>query len=178
MPVYLGAQGPKNVQLATEIGDGWLPFWISPKSDEFYRNALAEGFARDGARRTAEDFEVVAPIPVVIDEDVEAAADAVRPMLALYVGGMGAKGANFHFDVLARLGWQEVCEQVQELYLARDRTAAMKAIPTAMVEDVALVGPEAKLRENLEAWRATCITTLVVGGSPATLETMRRLVDG
>ena len=85
---------------------------------------------------------------------------------------------NFHYEVLARMGFEDECVRIQELYLARDRTAAMKAIPTAMVEDVALVGPEAKLRENLEAWRATCITTLVVGGSPATLETMRRLVDG
>ena len=123
LPIYLAAEGPKNVALAAELCDGWLPFWFSPKSDDFYRAALSEGLRRAG--RTGEGFEVVCPIPVVIDDDLERAAGRVRPMLALYVGGMGARGANFHFEVLARMGWESVCEEVQDLYLAgRKREAA------------------------------------------------------
>ena len=174
LPIVLAAEGPKNVALAAEIADGWLPFWFSPKSDDFYREALAEGFGREGARRTDKDFEVAAVVPVIVADDVEEAADQVRPMLALYVGGMGAKGANFHYDVLARLGYEDVCAQVQDLYLSGDKAAAIKAIPTAMVEDVALVGPMDKVAEDFERWERTAITTLVVGGHPSLLEPLAR----
>lgn len=166
LPIMLAAEGPKNVALAAEIADGWLPFWFSPKSDEFYRTALAEGFNRPGARRTPDEFEVQCVVPIVPNPDVEQAADMIRPMLALYVGGMGAKGANFHYEVLARLGWGEVCAQVQEHYLAGDRAAAISAIPLAMVEDVALVGPPGKIREELELWKRTVITTMLISGPP------------
>jgi len=144
LPIYLAAEGPKSVALAAEIADGWSPFWFSPKSDDFYRQALAEGFGRDGSRHALDDFEVACPDPVVPNPDPEAAADVVRPMLALYVGGMGAKGANFHFDVLARMGWEEVCHQIQDLYLSGRRDEAMKAIPLELIEDVALVGPASR----------------------------------
>src|ERR671916_221044 len=96
IPIYLGAEGPKNVALAAEIGDGWLPMFFSPKADDFYRAALAEGFARPGARRTADDFEVVCVAPIIPGDDIEACADIMRPMLALYIGGMGARDRNFH----------------------------------------------------------------------------------
>ena len=176
LPIHLAAEGPKNVSLAAEIADGWLPFWFSPKSDAFYRSALDEGFARDGARRSIDDFEVGCPVPVAIGDDVEAAADRVRRMLALYVGGMGAKGANFHYEVLARIGWATVCEQVQELYLSGRKSDAMAAIPLEMVEDVALVGPVEKIREELPRWENTLITTMHVTGPPATIRTMAELV--
>src|SRR3989441_5321051 len=98
LPIYLAAEGPKNVALAAEIADGWLPMFFSPKSDKFYREALAEGFARPGARRKPEDFEVASLVPIIPIDNIEAAADFMRPMLALYIGGMGARGANFHYD--------------------------------------------------------------------------------
>lgn len=169
LPIMLGAEGPKNVALAAEIGDGWLPFWFSPKSDQFYRGALAEGFARPGARHSLDTFEVHCMVPIVPNPDVEQAANMVRPLLALYVGGMGAKGANFHYEVLARMGWEDVCHTVQSLYLDGKRAEATAAIPLEMVEDVALVGPPAKIKEELELWKSTVITTMMITGPPELL---------
>jgi len=178
IPIYLGAEGPKNVALAAEIADGWLALFFSPKSDQFYRSALAEGFARDGARRTAEDFEVAASVPVIVSDDVEAAADMIRPILALYIGGMGARQANFHKDVFARMGYEALTDQVQQLYLAGDKKAATAAIPTELVEDVALIGPPAKIKDELARWEETCVTTLLVQGPPETLPAIADVVLG
>ena len=174
LPIYLAAEGPKNVALAAELCDGWLPFWFSPKSDGFYRRALSEGFERAG--RTGDDFEVVCPTPVVIDNDIERAADRVRPMLALYVGGMGAKGANFHFDVLARMGWQSVCEEVQGLFLDGRKGEAAAAMPVEMVSDVALIGPVERVRDEMEKWNESVVTTLAISGPPQLLQTMAGIV--
>jgi F420-dependent oxidoreductase-like protein len=178
LPIWLAAEGPKNVALAGEIADGWLPLFFSPKEDARYRSELAEGFARPGARRGPDDFEVAATVPVIIGDDVNACADLVRPFLALYMGGMGARGANFHFDVFARMGYEDVATRVQELYLAGDKPAAIAAVPTALVEDVALVGPEAKVRGELDRWRETCITTMLVSGPPPLLRQVAELVLG
>jgi F420-dependent oxidoreductase-like protein len=174
LPVLLAAEGPRNVALAAEIADGWLPMWFSPRSDGFYRAALAAGDARRTYPRNA-PFEIACPVSVAFAATADEAADLLRPKLALYVGGMGAKGANFHLDVFGRLGWGEVCDQVQDLFLAGDRAGAAKAIPLAMVEDVALVGPPAKVREDLQRWERTCLTTLIVSGHPSTLEPMARI---
>ena len=130
IPVFLGAEGPKNVALAAEIADGWLPLWFSPKSDEFYRQALAEGFAAPGARHTADTFEVTGVVWLIEHDDVDVARRSCKPTLALYAGGMGAKGVNFHHDVFVRMGWGDVCAEVQDHYLAgkqgRSRSAAFR----------------------------------------------------
>jgi len=167
IPILLAAEGPKNVALAAEICDGWLPFWFSPKSDAFYRAALAEGFARPGARTTSEQFEVACNVMVIEHDDVEVAASFIKPMIALYVGGMGARGANFHYDVFVRMGWGEECVAIQEAYLDGRRDDAIAMIPTAMVEDVALIGPVDKIVEEIErVWRPTCLTSMILGGWP------------
>lgn len=167
IPVYLGAEGPKNVALAAEIADGWLPMWFSPKSDDFYRGCLAEGFGRDGARHDVSSFEVAGLVPVVEHDDVEVAADFLRPVMALYIGGMGTKTANFHHDVFVRMGWSEVCDDVFDRYAAGDTVAAAAAIPTAMVEDVALIGSADKIIDDYrKRWRETCLTTLVLAVWP------------
>lgn len=176
IPIYLAAEGPKNVALAAEIADGWFPFWYSPKADAFYREALAEGFARPGARADASSFEVVNTMGIIVHPDPDTAADLIRPLLALYVGGMGAKNANFHYEVLARLGWREVCEEVQELYLAGRKQEATARIPLEMVEDVALVGPPEKIAAELPRWKETAITTMAVQGPPELLEVIAELV--
>lgn len=177
LPVFLAAEGPKNVALAAEIADGWFPLWFGPSADAFYRAALAEGFTRDGARHTLDDFEVVCPVPVVIDDDVERAADRLRPEIALYAGGMGAKGANFHADVFSRMGWEAEVSTIQDAYLAGDRGAAMAAVPLAMVEDVALVGSEAKIADELTRWEETVVTTMVLRPVEATIRTVARLLE-
>ncbi|ATY12548.1 LLM class F420-dependent oxidoreductase [Amycolatopsis sp. AA4] len=169
LPIYLAAEGPKNVALAAEICDGWLPLFFSPKSDGFYRAALEEGFARPGARRSLADFEVAASVPVIVHDDVEEAASFIKPALALYIGGMGAKSVNFHHDVFARLGYADVADKVQELYLAGRKEEAVKEIPTSLVEDTSLIGPAEKIREELAAWEDTVVTTLLLRGDAGSL---------
>ena len=176
IPILLAAEGPKNVALAAELADGWLPLFYSPYDDDAYRANLAEGFARPGAQTRPDDFEVTCPVHVVIDDDVQAAADHIRPMLALYIGGMGAKGANFHYEVFARMGFEAECARIQELYLAGQKPDAVAAVPLTMVEKVALIGPTAKIADELSAWRASLLTTMLVSGDVAALRAVAELV--
>jgi F420-dependent oxidoreductase-like protein len=163
IPIYLGAEGPKNVALAAEIADGWLAMFFSPKMDDFYATALAEGFTRPGARRSAPTFDVVGgPLGIVPDDDIERAADRLRPALALYIGGMGARGLNFHYEVFARMGHEAEARKIQDFYLAGDKKSAIAAVPTRMVEDVALIGPWPKIADEIERWKETVITTLLL----------------
>ncbi|TAM89925.1 MAG: LLM class F420-dependent oxidoreductase [Jatrophihabitans sp.] len=178
IPIYLGAEGPKNVALAAEIADGWLPMFFSPKSDGFYRAALAEGFARPRARHGLDDFEIAAFVPVVPSDDLEAAADLVRPSLALYIGGMGAKSMNFHADVFARLGYEAEVAAIQELYLDGRKAEAIAAVPTRLVEDVALVGPTAKIRDELQQWEQTVLTTILLQAPPPALRFVVEAIGG
>ena len=179
LPILLGAEGPKNVAMAAEIADGWLPIFLSPELDTFYRDCLAEGFARPGARRSWDDFEIPNMVSVVIDDDIERAADAVRMFLGFYIGGMGAKEVNFHANVFARMGYGDAVEEIQDLFLAGRKDEAIKKVPLALVEDVAMVGPIDKVREELdEKWRKTCMTTLLVSGDPDHLRTVTDLVRG
>lgn len=178
IPIYLGAEGPKNVALAGEICDGWLPLFFSPKEDGFYRQCLADGFAASGEPGKADRFEVASGVTIVPGDDVEKCADMVRPFLALYAGGMGARGANFHFEVFARMGYEDVALKVQDLYLQGKKAEAAAAIPLAMVQDVALVGPPDKIRGELEQWKETCITTFLVSGPRQMLGTFADLLLG
>ena len=178
LPIYLGAEGPKNVALAAEIADGWLPVWFSPKLDDHYREALAEGFAREGARRTPDDFRVAAPVTIAIDDDIERAADGVRAGLGFYIGGMGAREMNFHAQLFARMGYEAECEKIQQLFYDGDRDGAIAAVTLDMVQDVAIVGPEGKVREDLRRWEQTALTDILVSGSPADLRRLKGLVEG
>jgi len=162
MPIFLAAEGPKNVAMSAEIADGWLPMFYSPHNDTHFREALAEGFARPGARRTAEDFEIVLTVPFVPGDDVEACADLLRPFYALYAGGMGAKGQNFHYDAMARLGYEEVAAKVQELYLAGRKSEALMALPDEMIDAVSIVGPASRAKEKIRAFRDAGVDTLIV----------------
>jgi F420-dependent oxidoreductase-like protein len=176
LPIILGAEGSKNVALAAEIADGWLPIFYAPAHDEAYRKALAEGFSRPGARRTADDFEVIATATVMISDDIEKAADAIRPHLALYIGGMGAREVNFHFQVFARMGFEEEALRIQDLYLEGRKDEAAAAVPTALVEATALIGPREKIRDDLEAWNESLVTTLLVGGGIAQMRLIAELL--
>ena len=149
----------------------------SPKDDAWYRERLAEGFAkRSPDRSSASDFEVVCLTPAVINPDVEAAADMIRPHLALYAGGMGARGANFHFDAIARAGFEAEATKIQELYLAGNKKDAIAAVPTKMVEAMALIGPPEKIRDDLAAWEEGVVTTLLVTGPPVLLRALAEIV--
>jgi len=176
IPIYLAAEGPKNVALAAEIADGWLPLFFSPKMDGFYRDALNEGFSKPGAKSNAQDFQVASMVPILITEDLEAGADFIRPMLSLYMGGMGAKGANFHYDVFVRLGYEDVASHVQDLYLQGRKDEATASIPLKLVEDVALIGPVGKIKDELPRWKDTCLTTMLLSGPPQMLEMVADIV--
>jgi F420-dependent oxidoreductase-like protein len=178
IPIFLGAEGPKNVALAGEVCDGWLALFFSPQHQDFYRDALAEGFARDGARRSFDDFEVAATVPLIVHDDVEEAADMLRPMYALYFGGMGARGRNFHHDVAVRMGYADEAKEIQDLYLDGKKDEAAAAVPTKLVEELALIGPADKVRDDLEAWRESIATTLLIGGDTAMVRQAAELVLG
>jgi F420-dependent oxidoreductase-like protein len=178
IPIFLGAEGPKNVALAAEICDGWMALFFSPRNQNFYRDALEEGFAANGGRRSWDDFEVMATVPVIIHDNVEEAANFLRPMYALYFGGMGARGRNFHHDVAVRLGYEAEAKKVQDLYLDGKKDEAAAAIPTRLVEDLALIGSEDKIRDELDAWRESIATTLLIAGDAAMIRRVAELVKG
>jgi F420-dependent oxidoreductase-like protein len=179
IPIYLGAEGPKNIALCAELCDGWLAMLFSPAVyDELYRPSLEEGFARPGARRSAADFEVAATVPLIVTDDIEGAADMLRPFYALYFGGMGAKGANFHANVPIRMGYEKEVAEIQDLYLSGKKDEAGAKIPTALIEQLSLIGPPAKIRDDLEAWRESVVTTLLVSGDADTIRAAAELVLG
>ena len=178
IPIHLAAEGPKNIALSAEIADGWMALFYSPQHEDLYRPQLAEGFAREGSRRSWADFEITATVPLIVHDDVEVAADMIRPMYALYFGGMGAKGANFHADVPVRMGHGDAVRRVQELYLEGRKDEAAAAVPTGLVEQLALIGPEAKIRHDLEAWRDSVVTTLLIGGDAAMVRRAAEIVLG
>jgi F420-dependent oxidoreductase-like protein len=178
IPIYLGAEGPKNVSLAGEIADGWLPLFFSPKEDSWYRERLRAGFDAAGDPSKADRFEVASMLTIIPGDDVEECANLVRPFVALYAGGMGAKGANFHFDVFDRMGWGDVANRIQELYLEGKKQEAAALIPLEMVEDVALVGPPDKIRDEMAKWKDTCLTTILLTGQAHQLGMLADLVNG
>lgn len=169
IPIYLAALSPKNVALAAEIADGWLPLFVDP---EHFDDAFGESLA--GARP---GFEIAATVNVLVGDDVQALRDSLKPYLALYVGGMGAKGKNFYNALVRRYGWEEEAERIQELYLAGKQREAIAAVPDELVDAVALVGPKERIAERLAAWRETPVTSLVLGtAQPDALRTLADLV--
>jgi F420-dependent oxidoreductase-like protein len=161
VPIYLAAIGPKNVALAAEIADGWLPIFFSPERfAETHRPMLEEGFARRGGR--PEGWDLAAHVPVVVTDDVAAGRDFLKPLLALYVGGMGAKGKNFYTRLAERYGYADAAATIQELYLAGKKSEAIAAVPDALVDEVALVGERARIAERLDAFRDCGVGTLIL----------------
>jgi F420-dependent oxidoreductase-like protein len=177
VPIMLGAEGPKNVALAAEICDGWLPIFYSPRLGEMYNEWLDEGFARPGARRSREDFEICATANIVITEDRAAALAAMKPYLALYMGGMGSEDTNFHADVYRRMGYAEVVDDVTKLFRSDRKDEAAKVIPDELVDDAAIVGDIDYVRKQVAAWKAVGVTMMVVAGrSPEQIRELATLV--
>jgi F420-dependent oxidoreductase-like protein len=178
IPIYLAAEGPKNIAMAAELCDGWLAIFYSPNHEDLYAGSLAEGFAREGARHTAGDFEVAATVPLIVTDDVESAMNAIRPMYALYFGGMGARSANFHANVPIRMGYEKEVRQIQDLYLSGKKDEAAAAVPVKLIEELTLIGPADKVRDDLEAWRESSVTTLLISGDTNMLRAAAEVVLG
>ncbi|CAJ1504341.1 LLM class F420-dependent oxidoreductase [[Mycobacterium] kokjensenii] len=177
IPVMLGAEGPKNIALAAEIADGWLPIFYSPRLAGMYNEWLDEGFARPGARRTRENFEICATANIVITDDRAAAFAGMKPYLALYMGGMGAEDTNFHADVYRRMGYAEVVDDVTKLFRNNQKDKAAEVIPDELVDDAAIVGDIDYVRKQIKVWEAAGVTMMVVSGrSTEQIEQLASLV--
>ncbi|MQA83921.1 MAG: LLM class F420-dependent oxidoreductase [Streptosporangiales bacterium] len=163
LPIWLGAEGPRNVALAAEIADGWLAVYYSPRMAPMYEERLAEGFDRPGARRRREDFEVVSGCQVVVTDDPAAEYARIKQVLALYLGGMGAPKMNFHADLFSRAGYAEVVADVGRLFRDRRRPEAAKAIPDELVAEVAIIGDRDHVRAEAAKWERAGADMLLVG---------------
>jgi F420-dependent oxidoreductase-like protein len=162
LPIWLGAEGPKNVAQTAEIADGWLAIFFSLGLADQYNSWLDEGFARPGARRSRADFEVAATVQVVITDDVASAIERYRPSTALYVGGMGAKEKNFHAELYKRMGYGDAVDEIVSLFLGGKKAEAMAAVPDEMVRETMLVGTADEVRAQIKEWEAAGVTMLMV----------------
>jgi F420-dependent oxidoreductase-like protein len=205
IPIYLAAVGPKNVALAAEIADGWLPIFFSPQRVNVYREWLDEGFAKhnaDRARKLVADvaasgesnywkhdeslaeagggknlssFDMAPTVTVQMGDDVANCRNMIKPHLALYIGGMGAREKNFYFNIACRYGYEEAANKIQDLYLAGKKMEAVMAVPDELVDEVALCGPRERIADRLAAWKECGITTLICGASD--IETLRVMAE-
>lgn len=154
LPIFLGAEGPKNVTMTAEIADGWLPLYYSPYRKEVYEDQIKD--AKEG-------FEISAGVTIDVCEDVEKGLIPIKNTLALYIGGMGAKKRNFHTELMGRMGFESEAKRIQELFLDGKRTEAAVAVPDQFADEISLVGPPERIKERLEAWKETPITSILVG---------------
>jgi len=161
IPILVAAMGPKNVQLAAELADSWAPFFFRPEgADQVWGEALAAGRARRDP--ALGELDIVVPVPLAIGEDAADLIDTVRPLFALYLGGMGAKGRNFYHDLAARYGYEEAADRVQELYLTGRKDEAAAAVPGELLRSLGLVGPRSWVAERVAALHAAGVSTLSV----------------
>jgi F420-dependent oxidoreductase-like protein len=161
VPVYTAAMGPRNVALAAEIADGWLPTFFSPRHfDGVFKPSLEEGFARRGGDRSV-DFDISPLVQVVVGQDRESCREPVRQRIALYMGGMGAPGRNFYNDLAARYGFADAAAEIQQRFLAGDRQGATAAVPSDLVDSVAIAGPPDHVERQLRTFRDSGVRSLV-----------------
>jgi alkanesulfonate monooxygenase SsuD/methylene tetrahydromethanopterin reductase-like flavin-dependent oxidoreductase (luciferase family) len=173
LPIWLGTGTEANVKMTAEIADGWLPLGLVPGNWKLYQGWIEAGFARASGTKTWRDFEIQAASTVIITDDVRGALARIKPGVALYVGGMGHRNINFHNQMMVRRGYADAAARIQELYLAGRKAEAADAVPDEFVDDGALVGPAARIRERFKEWAQIPVTGLTINGdAPGTLELM------
>lgn len=173
IPIYTAAVTPGGVRLAAEVGDGFFPIWMNPERYDIFASPLAEGFAKGG--RDPARFDVAPFVQAVMGDDLDACRMQVKGHMALYIGGMGARSKNFYNDYAAKLGYEAAAAQIQDLFLSGQKKEAAAAVPDALVDDCALVGPAARIRDQLQRWQAAGergeVGTMIIGTTtPAVLE--------
>lgn len=176
MPIYLATLGPNNIRLTAEIADGWLPAFFAPQRMNVFKADLEEGFRRAGNGKSWKDFDIVATCNVAITDDVKAGLAASKPGIALYVGGMGARGKNFYNELATRYGYGDAAAKIQDLYLSGRKAEAEAAVPDEMADEMALVGPIERIKERYKIWEDSGVGTLLIGTrDPRVVELMSNL---
>ncbi len=177
IPIYLAAIGPKNVELTAEIADGWLPIFFSPsKFETIYGEPIKAGLDKGGKRM--EDLDIAPSVSVVVVDNLEVGYNMLRPLLALYIGGMGAKGRNFYYDLAVRYGYETAANDIQNLYLSGRKGEAMMKVPATLIDEIALIGPKERIKERLQPWLNSPVTTMnMVVHDANALRTMVELLD-
>jgi F420-dependent oxidoreductase-like protein len=175
LPIYTASISPKGIALAAEIADGVIPVWMNPERWDIYDAPLKEGFARTGGKKSLANFEVAPFVSCVMGNDIEKCRMPVRAMLALYIGGMGARQKNFYNDYAKRLNYEGEAAKIQDLYLTGKKNEAMALVPNKLIDEVALVGPKERIKERLAAWKASPVKTMLI--STNSIETVRALAE-
>jgi F420-dependent oxidoreductase-like protein len=179
IPIVIAAIGPKNIALAAEIADGFIPAFYNPYRADVFAGPLKEGFARrSGDLRPSSEFDVIASCAVIVTDDVQGALSFVKPGLALYIGGMGARGRNFYNDLACRYGYEEAAKEIQDLYLDGKKKEAVEAVPDELADAISLVGPVERIKERYQAWKDSPCTVMLLGGRDRkTFEMMTELAS-
>ena len=153
LPIYTGAVTTSGVQLAAEVADGTFVVWMNPQRPDIFAPALEAGFAKAGGGKSTKNFDLAPFVRIAMGDDLNACRQVIKDFLALYIGGMGARGKNFYNDYACRLGYADAAVKIQDLYLAGRKPEAIAAVPDALVDECALVGPAARIREQLKTWK-------------------------
>jgi F420-dependent oxidoreductase-like protein len=176
LEIYTASIGPAGIECSAEVADGLIPVWMNPERFDLLQPHLDKGFAKAGGGKSLANFDVAPFVTCILGDDVEKCRMPVKGMLALYVGGMGARGKNFYNDYAKRLGYEEEAVKIQDLYLAGKKAEAMALVPNALVDAIALVGPKERIRDRLDVWKASPVKTLLVGaGQPEALRVLAEL---
>jgi F420-dependent oxidoreductase-like protein len=163
IPIYTAAISEAGLECAGEVADGVIPVWMSPDKPDRLEVPIARGLAKAGGGRKRARFDLSPFVSVVLGDDLEKCRMPIKGMLALYIGGMGARAKNFYNDYARRLGYEEAAVRIQDLYLAGRKPEAMAAVPDALVDEVALVGPRERIAERLQAWKSSPVNTMLLG---------------
>ena len=175
IPIYTATISPKGIQTAAEVADGFIPIWTTPSGLQTFQESIDKGLAKAGGGKSAADFEVMPTVIAIVNDDLEACRNMLRPQLALYIGGMGARGKNFYNDHITRQGWPDAAKKIQDLYLDGKKKEAAAEVPDDLLDSVALLGPRDRIKDRLDEWKSTSASTLILGGDPNALETVAEL---
>jgi F420-dependent oxidoreductase-like protein len=175
MPIYTASISPKGIALSAEIADGVIPVWMNPDRWDIYDGPVKEGFAKSGGRKSMDNFEVAPFVTCVMGPDLEKCRMPVKGMMALYIGGMGARNKNFYNDYAKRLGYEDEAVKIQDLYLSGKKAEAMALVPDKLVDEVALVGNRERIADRLKAWKQSPVKTMLIGTGD--INTVRALAE-
>ncbi|MDG2306657.1 MAG: LLM class F420-dependent oxidoreductase [Candidatus Binatia bacterium] len=176
IPIYTATISPKGIETAARVADGFIPIWTTPSGLGTFTESIEAGFKKAGNGKSWDDFEIMPTVTVIINDDLEAVRSMVKPHLALYVGGMGARDKNFYNDHVTRQGWPEDAKKIQDLFLDGKKKEAAAAVPDSLVDGVALIGPKERVRDKVAEWQESKATALLVGGDPNSIETLAEMV--